>query len=251
MAERPKSDLQLKVELLWDTGEQPSRGPRRNLSVPEIVRTAVDIADAEGLDSLSMQRLATELGFTAMSLYRYVPSKEQLVTLMVDAATGAPPEFAEDDWRAELEAWAKGMMAVNRRHPWLLRVQIDGPPIGPNGLAWFEAGLRALSGTGLRSDEMVLLCTFLLGMVQGLLRLSSDIATASPENMSGYDEALASVVTAERFPTLARVFTDRVFEVEPGGDDMSNVDAELEFGLRRLMDGVQRHVAARGGVDTP
>ena len=72
------------VELLWGQPERPNRGPKPGLSVERIVRVAIEIADAEGLPAVSMQRVASEFGFTTMSLYRYVPGKNELIDLMIE-----------------------------------------------------------------------------------------------------------------------------------------------------------------------
>ena len=78
-----------------------------------------------------------------MSLYRYVAAKDELLALMVDAALGAPgaPPDADEDWRAGLARWAWTYHDALRRHPWVLRVPISGPPVTPNQVAWLEDGL--------------------------------------------------------------------------------------------------------------
>ena len=76
------------MELLWGVQKKPSRGPKPSMSVGRIVRAAIEIADAEGLGALSMGRVAEELGFTTMSLYRYVPGKAELIDVMLDSVMG-------------------------------------------------------------------------------------------------------------------------------------------------------------------
>src|SRR5689334_22149881 len=76
------------ADLLWGPRERPSRGPKPGLTRDGIVRAAIGVADAEGLAAVSMQRVAAEVGFTTMALYRYVPGKNELVALMVDSAVG-------------------------------------------------------------------------------------------------------------------------------------------------------------------
>src|SRR6266496_4469960 len=100
------------AELLWGQRERPSRGPKPGLSLDGIVRAAIKIADAEGLDAVSMQRVAAEFGFATMSLYRYVPGKSELIDLMIDTAIGPPPDLSviPGGWRPKLTVWA--------RHTW-------------------------------------------------------------------------------------------------------------------------------------
>src|SRR6476661_5122429 len=95
------SDFRISLKLLWGTKERAPRGPKPTLTVPQIVESAIAIADAEGIDNVSMRRVAERLGVGAMSLYRYVPSKAELLDLMVDAVYGERPAPADADggWR--------------------------------------------------------------------------------------------------------------------------------------------------------
>src|SRR3954454_975615 len=78
------------VALSWGVAEHPQRGPKRELSIERIVDTAIEVADTDGLGAVSMSRIATELGFTTMSLYRYVTSKDDVLALMQDAVCAIP-----------------------------------------------------------------------------------------------------------------------------------------------------------------
>lgn len=78
------------VEVLWGPGPRPTRGPKPALSLERIARAGIEAADSDGLAAISMQRVAERLGFTKMSLYRYVPGKAELIALMTDTAIGAP-----------------------------------------------------------------------------------------------------------------------------------------------------------------
>ncbi|HVW40516.1 MAG TPA: TetR/AcrR family transcriptional regulator C-terminal domain-containing protein [Amycolatopsis sp.] len=242
-------DTERTLELLWGTGQRPRRGPKPALSVAKLAEVAIGIADAEGLDAVSMQRVAGALGYTTMSLYRYVPAKEQLIEVMADRAAGAPPEPGTGDWRSEVERWVREMWAIYAAHPWLLHVKLSGPPMGPGQLAWFDAGLRALSGSGLPGDEMVMAFLFLNGAVRELARVIGDIARArqragvtDAQAEAGYAKVLRDHADAERFPTLARVVAEGVFDPAPA----EGMIPDLEFGLRRLMDGLQAYARSRG-----
>jgi AcrR family transcriptional regulator len=126
----------------WGLRARPSKGPKRGLSLARIVEAAIKVAVSEGLAAVSMSRVASELGAATMSLYRYLATKDELLTLMMDAAVGSPPVAPSDaGWREALVRWAWGYLAVLRRHPWMLRVPISGPPATPNHLAWLEVGL--------------------------------------------------------------------------------------------------------------
>ncbi|MGO4423231.1 TetR/AcrR family transcriptional regulator, partial [Streptomyces sp. MCAF7] len=85
-------DISRSLELLWGTGERPSRGPKRGLTLERIVTAAIAVADAEGLAAVSMRRLSAELGTGTMSLYRYVPGKAELLDLMLDQVQSFDPD---------------------------------------------------------------------------------------------------------------------------------------------------------------
>ncbi|MGH3261278.1 MAG: TetR/AcrR family transcriptional regulator, partial [Trebonia sp.] len=124
MAERQDGPLPPGLDLLWGRRERGRRGPRPGLSPNAIVEAAVRLADAEGLEAISMARVAAELGFTTMSLYRYVANKEELLQLMWNAsALGAEHLAIEgDDWRARLRAWAIIQRDMIDRHPWITQM---------------------------------------------------------------------------------------------------------------------------------
>lgn len=239
------------LELLWGERSAPSRGPRPKMSVEKIVATAVAVADAEGLGALSMQRVAAELGYTTMSLYRYVPAKEQLIDLMADHAIGQPPSVDEEDgdWRAAVSGWAHAMWRVYHRHPWLLKVQVDRPPVGPNQLAWLECGLRSLAGLGFEGYERISVVTFVFAAVQGLAKVSVDqqpmVSVAQGPVANAYAAALGRYVTPERYPELAGIMAGGAFEVPEEEAGANEILPDLEFGLTHLLNGVEAFVQAR------
>ncbi len=266
---RKSKETQAKaLEVLWG-GERPlpARGPKPGLSVEKIAAAAIRIADEEGLEALSMHHVAGRLGYTAMSLYRYVPSKEQLVDVVYDRALGPPPAAghteraaADDagapdaarDWRAEVHSWVRSMLAVYQQHPWLLDITTSSPPLGPNQLAWLEALLQAVSGIGLTNEEMLHLVIFVTGAVRDLAHTSSEMAQ-TPEKTGvsmeqigeGYADALRHIADSTRFPTLSRLVETGTFE--PNETPYNDIVPSLDFGLQRLLDGVEEHVRRMRG----
>ncbi|MBB4932106.1 AcrR family transcriptional regulator [Lipingzhangella halophila] len=269
--DRPLSTL----ELLWGSRERPRRGPRPKLTVERIVETAVEVADAEGSEALSMQRVAKEFGYTTMSLYRYVQSKEQLLELMFDAGSGPVPPVDESvsGWRAEIEWWVRQQQRIYQRHPWMLRVAVSGPPLGPNNLAWMEAGLRPLVRAGLAGFDSVEALMFITGAVREICRIEDDMRRQMEQHGitqqqmdEGYVQALKWVVNVQAHPTLAGMLEQGVFDAmehptlagfpqnrndedaggRAAGDEFGQAgQGELAFGLRRLFDGIERHVGER------
>ncbi|GAA1976514.1 TetR/AcrR family transcriptional regulator [Kitasatospora viridis] len=139
-------------ELIWLRPERAGRGPRPAHSRASIAAAAVALADAEGLDAVTMRRIAAELGAGTMSLYTYVPKKEQLLDLMLDAITAELelPAAPSGDWRADLHALARGQLALVRRHGWAASAIRTRPSFGPNGLKFTEYFLGALAEVPLR-----------------------------------------------------------------------------------------------------
>lgn len=133
-------------ELIWFRPERLRRGPRPTLSREEITQAAIDLADSEGLDAVSMRRIAAKLSAGATSLYWHVSSKEDLYELMVDAVIGeirVPKPSGK--WLADLEAIARATYATLRKHRWLVLVGIQ-PGLGPQTQEFGASALRVFDG---------------------------------------------------------------------------------------------------------
>ncbi|SFT05547.1 TetR/AcrR family transcriptional regulator [Saccharopolyspora flava] len=227
------------VQLLWGGTSRPPRGPKPTLSLRRIVDEAVRLADAEGLDALSMQRLAAELGAGTMSLYRYVPSKDDLISLMLDTAIGAPPEIGKrTGWRSAMETWARANVNVFERHPWALALVTRPRVMGPNEVAYLEAGLLALRGTGLEPAEMLNIVLLVNGFVRGSAPFVPERSSGEVEMVSA--EMLAALGQQERFPTVVEVL-GALADRRPRKSDIS-----FEYGLRRVLDGIAARIDAIG-----
>lgn len=243
-----RGDPQTTLALLWGTDQGTRRGPKRRLTLEHVVSTALRLADADGLDALSMRSLAEALGVTPMTLYTYVPGKAELLDLMVDAALGEESESATGDLRARLEAIARQNRATYRRHPWLLEISPVRPVLGPHGLAKYERELRALDGLGLSDLEMDSVLTLVNGYVHGAMRSAREAAEAvrrtgmsDAQWWQAFGPKLAAIVDPERFPLASRVGT----AAGQAHDGPFSADHAFTFGLQRLLDGIAQLVAAR------
>lgn len=234
---------------LWGREESQRRGPKPGLSLERIAAAAISLADSDGLGAVSMSRVAGQLGFTTMALYRYVSTKDDLITLMLDVASGCPdlPVETVEGWRARLERWGWAYLSVLRRHPWMTRIPISGPPLTPNQVAWMEAALAALAGTGLTDTEKLSVLLLLSNYVRSVGQLSADLAATERDSrpvpvsvMSQYGQILAQVIEAEHFPTLCGMLASGAFD-QPDDDP----DEEFNFGLRMVLDGVALLVQER------
>jgi AcrR family transcriptional regulator len=116
-------DLERSLTLLWAGRSRGRRGPRAQLTAERIADAAIRIADADGLESLSMQRIAADLGYSTMSIYNHIPSKDLLLEVMADVAAGKPPELGStEDFRHAVRRWVGALWTGFQTRPWLLRV---------------------------------------------------------------------------------------------------------------------------------
>jgi AcrR family transcriptional regulator len=228
MDEVVDGDLPRGIALAWGVAANPQRGPRRELNIEGIVDAAVSIADADGLGAVSMASVASALGFTTMSLYRYVSAKDDLLLLMQEAGTGLPPLWIgeADSWREGLTRWYRGILEVYATHPWLLDIPLDSEPSTPNNLAWLDAGLGVLAASPL--DQQSRVAALLL--LSGYSRWQGQVVR-NQEGPALSAQALAELITPEQFPNLAPAIAAGAFSADEG--------RAFEFGLLRILDGLE------------
>ncbi|GIH17639.1 TetR/AcrR family transcriptional regulator [Rugosimonospora africana] len=245
----PKSTTGLppSIEAAWGLRERPTKGPRRGLTLPQIVEAGVRVAVSEGLGAVSMGRVAAELGASTMSLYRYVSAKDELIDLMMDLAIGVPPEpDPGQGWRAGLTWFAQAYRDLLLQHSWMLRVRISAPPMTPNQIAWLEYALTYLRDTALTGSEKLSTVLMLSGYVRNVTGLEADITAAAlaagstaEAAMLSYGQLYAKVVDPARFPETGKLIADGVMDQEDLPDN------EFNFGLGRILDGLGALIDAR------
>jgi AcrR family transcriptional regulator len=233
------------LDLLWGRRQPGRRGPKPGLSVDAIVDTAVRLADAEGLEAVSMARVAEQLGFTPMSLYRYVASKEELLQLMWNAgARGADQVVLEgDDWRSRLRSWAMIQRELLDRHPWITQMPMAAPPLAPNSLTFVERGLETLDGTGLADPDKLRVIGLLSSYTLSEARMAHDAARAAeaagdaePGPAWTFEALMRELVDERGYPRLYRI----AWSAGLSGESASpSEQEEFLFGIDRILDGVQ------------
>jgi AcrR family transcriptional regulator len=243
------------LALAWGLADPPRRGPRPSLTLDAIVAATVELADANGIEAVSMQRVAARVGVTTMALYRYVATKDDLVFLAIDAAVGDPPASPADGegWRPATERWARGQLESLRRHPWIARVPIKEPPIGPNQVAWMECCLECIAVSGLPPIDQFGVLNLLSGFVLGHFRLYDELARGAAAGgldligaQQRYADTIRMVIEPTRFPRTAAAFA-AVYELAA----TDTVREDFEFGLARLLDGIEAMLPPRDGVPPP
>jgi AcrR family transcriptional regulator len=231
-------DVARTLTLLWREAEPPRRGPRPRHSVDDVIDAAIVIADADGLEAVTMRAVADRLGTSPMSLYTYVPGKAELLDLMLDALYLAMPRRPlRLQWRARLRAVAEANRELYARHPWAARFSTARPPLGPGLMAKYEYELGAFDGLGLDDLEMDAALTFLLAFVQANAVAAQEHASAPGTDAAWWATAgplLTRVVDPERYPLASRVGS------AAGAAQGGAYDAEraYAFGLERVLDGL-------------
>ncbi|HVX66861.1 MAG TPA: TetR/AcrR family transcriptional regulator [Bryobacteraceae bacterium] len=220
--------------LIWERlGERPAAGPAA-LTTDRIIQIARKLADREGLETLSMRRIAAELGSGVMSLYHYVPSKNDLMDLLLDAAMGEieVPEKPSGDWRANLYNIANRTRECLKRHPWLLTLLHTRPALGPKRLAQFEASLAAVQELGLDIKTMHRMVVFLYIYVLGFV--SMELSEAEALRRQEFNKLplpyMDRLFATGAFPNFARLVGD--------GKHPPSADAFFEDGLQFVLEGM-------------
>lgn len=237
------TDLPRVLQQLWGM-EGPARpGPKPTFQLSDIGAAAVKVADEAGLGAVSMSKVAAELGFTTMSLYRYVDSKDDLYVVMLEQAFGGPaPVDPEADWRTRITAWAVDFRDAIRRHPWVLQVPIVEPPLSPLQLEWMEQGLLAFEGTPLTPQDSLSAMLLVNIYVRGTGAITAHQITDTDGTANEtYVRRLTMLADPDRYPTIAGNLRSR-----PAEDFDVDYDAdEFFFGLDTVLDGIEALIARR------
>jgi len=240
---QPEPELPPGIASAWGQVTASRRGPRPGHTIEEIVKTAIKLADKQGISALSLPRIAARLGLSRNALYRYVQSKEELLMLIYDAAWGSPPRslFRPGSWRKRARGWTLAVIQGYRGRSWLLDVPITGSPATPHVLKWLEALLQAMSRCGL-SAQNCLRCALLLdGYARSVVRLSRDVDAGgrTQKQSEAVNAFLMPLLQRQQYPILSSIMTGAQDTI-----DESPID-DVEFGLDCILDGIGRLVAGR------
>jgi len=226
-------------DLLWTPERVGKRGRRPSLSRERLVRVAIELADTEGIAAVTMHRLAALVHSKAMSLYRYVPSKEVLLECMWDAAMGDPPRLRSRRWRSNLTRWAAGSFERLEQHPWLIELATSVRSVGPRWTGWLEVGLAAMTTLPLNASEKLALLTAIDSHLRSAARLRFG-AKADPQWAADFGRMLQKSAADDAYPTLGAMVRRGEFGV-PG----MSMEQMFEFGLDRILDGVEAYCEQR------
>ncbi|WP_454042465.1 TetR/AcrR family transcriptional regulator [Cellulosimicrobium sp. Marseille-Q8652] len=260
------------LQRLWGRGDARRRGPKPALSIEQVARAAVAIADAEGLDAVSMARVAESLGYSSMALYRYVTGKDELLSLMADAAAADLPLPADhgSDWRAGLESWTRAQIDGILARPWFLELPLTTVRLGPHRVQWLDHAFRVLRDVPLTADEKLQIVGLLAQHVLGegrvavetqraaavAVRLEQGLPASTPESeldpdaleranpYYDFETVLRHLATPDAYPHLLAALAGD----EPAPDGPRHEDEwedGFDVGLQIVLDGIERFVEQR------
>ena len=220
-------------------------GKPKALTLTRITQTALRIADSEGLDAVSIRRIAKELGAGAMSLYRHASIKDQILDLLLDAAYGeiAVPSAVSGDWKNDLRKMARQTRKILKRHWWLGPLLTSRPPLGAHYLRWFEFLLAVAGSAGAAVDmkTKVRMIGTLFAFVNGSVGYElGDEATNRRHNLTPERKremaapVLAPLLATGRFPNLAQFVAHETGETSDEDFDDVGLDCVL-YGLSVLV----------------
>lgn len=218
----------------WAGRPGPSRGPKPSLSRDRIARTAIRLADKQGLTAVTMQTVAREVGLTTMALYRYFAGKADVIALMIDSVADSSLHFGKPSmpWSTRLKEWARRCLAIYQSHPWFLEATTARQrPMGPNELAWMEAALAMLAESGLDAKKQQESFFTVIGHVRGHATFQQISRSTGAEKERTRE--LAQVLQREpgRYPILLDALRSGAFTESAAG--------AFDFGLDCILDGIR------------
>jgi AcrR family transcriptional regulator len=241
------------LALLWRHSLEPARtrGPRQSLTADQVVEAAIQLADEQGLDAVTVRSVAQAVGASPMSVYTYVPGgKSELLELMIDAVhvRAERPGLDLLGWRERVLAVANRNRALYAAHPWLIHAPASRPPLGPGVITKYEYELAAFDGLGLSDVEIDAALTFVLGFVEAharsaeaALRLAKETAMTDDQWWRAQADVLEKVVCPAKFPRATRI--GGAAGAAQGG--AYNAEAAYAFGMERVLGGLAELIELR------
>jgi AcrR family transcriptional regulator len=221
-------------EVVTDT-EPPTRRP---LTRERILRAAVELADRQGLDALTMRRLGSELGVEAMSLYKHVANKEEILDGMLEWVIGEI-EIPEDgaDWREAMRRRAVSAREVLGGHSWAIGLLEAGVPTKPVALRYIDSILGNLLSSGFSIDNAAHAFWLLDCYVYGHVIQEASLAFTTTEEMVEAEPSAFDETAMDAYPNLGAMYRHALTSGH-------SIDNEFEFGLELILDGLERHRSA-------
>ena len=245
-----QGDAERTLRLLWRANEPPTRpGPKSDLTIDSIVDVAIEIADTESLDRLSMRAIGDRLGRSGMAAYSYVAGKSELIDLMYDRVHAElPTEYPlSGGWRAALSDWAEDLWRLYVRHPWMLRLSFARPVMGPRQQDVYETGARLVFEIGLDTSVARRMVGVVFHLVRATAQTAADSRVAAAETgtadtawWSRRRAVLGALVPdfAERFPYSVLLAPTDLASPDPARSLERDALDSFRVGLAVFLDGL-------------
>jgi AcrR family transcriptional regulator len=237
---RSAPPIESEQSLIWLREEPCSRKPGHSWA--GIAAAAIEIADTEGFEAVSMRRVAQQLGAGTMTLYHYVANKDELVTLMMDAVMGevlVPAQELPSEWRPAMARIAIATRESLRKHRWTLDL-LDEPRPGPNKLRHLEQSLQAMAGAGLNPKDtleaIVLIDEYVFGFA---IREAQEPGEHEPGWPPGVREFFQRELDSGEFPSVRELLGEDVDAGVALVRELFRQEGRFERGLERLLDGIE------------
>jgi AcrR family transcriptional regulator len=230
-------------ESIW-TRQRAAAPGRETLKLDQIVKTAMALLDEEGLSGLSMRKLAAKLGSGATSLYWHVPTKNDLIDLLIDEIWGEidVPDPSLAGWRGGALLFAHSLRAAVLRHPWMPEVMYTRPSVGPKAMSLGARGLALFGAAGFAGNEVDRAMSCVMSYVLGTV--SAEVASREMVRKSGQSEAdwmdelrQETLAVADDYPLMQESVYRRLRQ----GLD-TNLNENFAYGLDVLLDGLETRV---------
>jgi len=223
----------------------PSLPKRAPLTRESVLAAALALADAEGVEGITMRRLGRTLGVEAMSLYHHVSNKDAVLDGLIDLVVAeiALPA-AEDGWRAGMRRRALSAREVFGRHPWATRVMESRKHPGPAALRYYDAVLGCLRRDGFSIALAAHAFSALDSYIYGFALQEATMAFDGADELAEVAEGIMAQLPVDQFPHLAEMIVEHA--LRPGYD----YGAEFAFGLDLLLDGFARLLAAEATAES-
>jgi AcrR family transcriptional regulator len=246
MKSKSKTDGPL-ANRLRASASRSLRGPQPAFSRDQIAAAAVKIADGEGIEAVSLRRIAAEIGSGATSLYRYIGNKDELLDLMVERVL---PEYTlpkrSGGWRRDLRKIASQNRKMILRHPWMIAISAFRSSLGPGAVRWLELTLNAIDDLGLNIDEMLVVSNTLFAFAKGYA--AGEIAEQEASRRSGLTREQWMMSRAEQTRAILRTgaypMFDRLVKDARAPHDPRAAERGFSLGLDHILDGIEMRILA-------
>jgi AcrR family transcriptional regulator len=213
----------------------PQTASRSRLSREQVASAALELLDRDGLEALSMRRLADHLGVGTMTLYGYFRSKDELLDAVIDAAVAEREPLSFDGtWQEQIRRLMQGSRRNLGRHPGLVKVRADRPVLQPEALRFAETGMAILRRAGFGRTDAARAFRLLFTYVFGYVSFSPDETADEARRES---RAATAALPADEYPTLSE-------SSEELADAMAGEET-FDFGLDRIIDGLETRLRSR------